>query len=364
MRPYLETFFRHPRALVAPIVLVLVISLGMVAAQPRTYQASARVWFQSNTIAGVSNPTTAIMTPAEAAAGVFQELLATRSFVVAVGHRGPLATYMSQGHLPAADPLSAALGLVQQLRGKAPGDQQQILDDAVQGVLQKQVTVAPSGPEIVGLTFTYTSPEVASATLQALLNQFADEVLAAQRSQANQQMAFYAQQVASQQQVSKQADQEVQQYLAAHPNLSVPNPPFDANLASLQQVSTQAQQQYAQLLQKLSEAKLQQQNLNQGDPSQFRVIDKPVIPHKADSLLKGLLTGVGAGLAIGLLVSLLALVVLVFTDRTMRSPIDVERALRVKVVGTVPFQAATNGHRMQMPPAGSAERSPRIGPGS
>src|SRR5438105_5909835 len=129
MQKYLETFFRHRRLLVSLVIATLVVSVGFTVIQPRTYEASAQIWFQTNwnqtssTIglsnqAGGSNSSQGSTgsgqpsgTPAEVAKGVFNELLGTRSFCVAVGQRGPMAGYLAlPGHgVPPSDP-AAALG--------------------------------------------------------------------------------------------------------------------------------------------------------------------------------------------------------------------------------------------------------------
>src|SRR5919199_6349854 len=97
MRRYLEAFFSHRAVLLLLPLLSLLVSVTFVAMQPRTYQATAGMWFQSSAIAAdVSRPTADPSTPpATAAMGVFRELLNARTFCLKVGHRGPLASYLS-----------------------------------------------------------------------------------------------------------------------------------------------------------------------------------------------------------------------------------------------------------------------------
>src|SRR5919109_1919581 len=201
MERYFETIFRHRRPLVAIILIALLAGTAFVMIQPRTYEATGRMWFQSTNIAGDTSPTNNYLSPADVATNVFLELLNTRTFCLAVGKRGPLTRYLSQpGHMPAPDPITAVSGAVENLRGGASASNgQQALDDAVQTVLQKRVRVVGTGPQIVTIVFDFTDARVASDTLSALLEQFSDEVLTAQRVQNQQQLNFYEQQVNNQQ---------------------------------------------------------------------------------------------------------------------------------------------------------------------
>jgi capsular polysaccharide biosynthesis protein len=345
MQKYLETFFRHRRALVAPVVVALVISVGFVIVQPRSYDASARVWFQSTAIAGSDSASqvNTYLNPSEVALGVFNELLSTRSFCVNIGHRGPLADYLSN-NLPAPDPISLASGLLDKVRGgggTSAAARQQILDDTIVAILQKQVVFTATGPQIVTIDFVYTNPYIAKGTLRVLLDEFRDQMLTVQRAQTGQQLSSTNQQVTDQQKTVNTADASVARYLALHPELRVAQPPPDATYSGLQQVADQAHTQLAQLVTARDQAQIQQNLLNQGTTSLFRVIDPAALPDRPVSFSKTLLLGVAGGLGVGLLLSLVTLVVLVFTDHTARTADDVERSLGVKVVGVIPFRPVT-----------------------
>jgi uncharacterized protein involved in exopolysaccharide biosynthesis len=363
MQRYLETLFRHRRPLTAIVVISLVASMAFVIAQPRTYEATGRMWFQTTNIAGDTSPANTYLAPADVATNVFMELLNTRTFCIAVGKRGPLANYLSQpGHMPAPDPITAASGVVERVRGGASDSGgQQALDDAVQSVLQKRVRIVATGPQIVTVVFDFTDARVAANTLTALLDQFSDEVLTAQRVQNQQQLNFYDQQVTNQEKQVSDADAAVGRYLAQHPELRVPQPPPDATFSGLQEVANQAHQHYGQLLQQQDQARVQQSSLSQGNSSQFRVIDPPLLPHRSVSLLKTILFGAGGGLGIGLLVALLVLVIVVYTNQTISTPGEVQRALKLKVVGSIPLRqvdARTHQHseisKQQSPGPGAA----------
>jgi uncharacterized protein involved in exopolysaccharide biosynthesis len=359
MQKYLETFFRHRRLLVSCLIGALIVSGAFAMAQPRTYEASAQIWFQANwfqtsSSIGLTNQANntsssqatstaaqSTATPADVAKGVFNELLGSRSFCVAVGQRGPLANYLAQpGHgVPPSDPATALSALYGELRGDgSPAAGSQATGDAIVAQVEK-VKVASSGPQLVTLTFDFPDPVVASGTLKAILDEFSSEVLASQRTQAQEQLGYLTQQVADQQKLVAGADADVAHYLAQHAELRSVNPPPDATFSGLQQVADTAHQQYAYLIQQRDQVQFQVNALKQGSTSEFRVIDSPIPPTKPNSLMKTLLSAAAAGLGIGLLLAGAILAALVFADRTLRTADDVERSLGLKVVGSIPLRA-------------------------
>src|ERR671935_2054663 len=97
MDRYLEAFFAHRVLLLTPMLLSVIVGVAFVGSQPRTYRATASMWFQANTFAGdPGRPQDPSPTAAAAGLGVFRELLGTRVFCLAVGGRGPLAAHIQQ----------------------------------------------------------------------------------------------------------------------------------------------------------------------------------------------------------------------------------------------------------------------------
>lgn len=357
MHRYLETFYRHRKALLTPVIVALVVSVAFVAVQPRTYQAKAQLWFNSTAVVGEASQADQNRTPAQVGQGVFQELLQTRSFCVSVGRQGPLASYMQNGHMP-SDPLSAATGQLDALRGKPPVNQQQKVDDAVQSLLQKQVKTSVTGSQIVTVTFDYSNPDVAAGTLQELTKEFSDQVLTAQRVRNQQQLDQLNQQVAYAQKQVAANDAAATQYVARHPELATAG--SDSTYQGLQQVADQAHQQLAQATQQRDQAQVRQNQLQKGSALDFRVIDPANIPDRSQSYALTLLAGAVAGLAIGVMIAVVALVALVLADRTFRTASDVEQALGLKVVGQVPLRPTAKGRGKGSPSLGSDRRPPML----
>jgi uncharacterized protein involved in exopolysaccharide biosynthesis len=338
MHRYLEAIFSHRLPLILPIVLSLAASVAFVATQPRTYQATGGMWFQSNTIAGDVNRSSQdpTPTPAAAATNVFHELIDTRTFCLKVAHRGQLADYVSDPRHAAQDPASRVSALISGIAsGSSSRPSQQSLDDTMVYILQHNVTVSTSGPHIVTLQMKFTDGAVAAATLRALQDQFSDEVLASVRAQQD----LAKNQLDDRQKVMQNAEAAVAAYMAAHPELRQLGAPPDAVLDQLQQTANQDRTRYSEALTQYDQMRLQ------GDASNFRVIDRPATPGKPVSWLSSLLLAAAAGLGIGLLLSFVGVILLVLGDSTIVSEDEIEQSLGVKSAGSVPLASGRSGSR-------------------
>lgn len=337
MTRYLEVFFRHKVALVGLMTLALFVSTVVVMILPRTYHASASLWFDHSPIPD-SGTASSTLTPADQATAVFHELMNTRDFDFKVGHRGPLADYFdSTGNFPNSDPVTP---LVHWLEGKPPptgATRRTLVDNGIMITLQKYVLIEPTEPQEVSLTFDFTDPTVAAGTLKALIDQFQDQVKATALVTAQGSVDFYDAQVAAQLKVVQAADDAVARYLAGHPELRGPNAPFDPTLAGLQQGDDLARQGYAALTHKLEQARLNVASLQQPGPYGFRIVDAPQAPLSSSGLLKSVLFGVGGGIGVGLFLVSVICFLLVAADDTVTRGSDLQSSLGAQVIGEVPL---------------------------
>jgi len=332
---YLETFFRHRLLVVAPLVICLVVSLGIVAVQPRSFAATAKIWVDRPLLA-TSAPTNIYQTPADEQTAVLEELIKSRSFSILAAARGSLPTDLQRQQVVSAhDPVNRALALLPgQHSNGAPLTQNQ-LDDLVFQTISHNTTVVASGPNIVTVTFEYGNGAVAAVTAQAIIDQYVDEELLGLRAEAKAAVDFYTGQAASARTDLSAADTKVLSYLDAHPEQRLATAIPDASLTQLKLDDDQARQRYQSLQVKLDDAELQAAIVQQSTPNGFRLIDPPLAPNAPVSRLKLLLEGGGAGLGAGLMLSLLSLIGLTLMDTSMRSAQDVETSLGYRVVGVV-----------------------------
>lgn len=338
MLRYLETFYRHRLLVAAPLVLCLCVSLCVVALQPRSFASTAKIWVDRPLLTATV-PTNIYATAADEQTAVLQELLKTRNFCVLAAARGTLPADLQKANRAASsDPVNRALSLVpgQGSRDALKPLTQDQLDDQVFQTITLGVTVLASGPNIVTVTFQYRDPAVAAATAQGIIDQYVDEVLGGQRSEAKAAVDFYSAQVAGARVDLSAADGKVLGYLDAHPEQRLLTAIPDVSLTQLKLDDDQVRQRYQSLQTKLDDAELQSAVANQSTPNGFRLIDPPLVPQQPVSRLKLLLEGGGVGLLAGLMLSVLCLVGLTLSDTSIRSAEDVELRTGLRLAGVVP----------------------------
>jgi uncharacterized protein involved in exopolysaccharide biosynthesis len=333
---YLETFFRHRVLFAIPVGLIVLVSTLVVLTQPSSYLASTRLWVDKPAIddgSGVgSNP---FVTPAAEQMQSLQELLNTRYFTIKVAHRGPLASRLAS----TPQELTGYHWVAAKLRGRSTGGalpSAADVNDMAYDILTSNVSVYAAGPQIIQINFTYSDPKVAAGTAQAIIDQFVDESLSSARSRAQVQEDFYGGQIKQASQVLAAADQAVNQYLAAHPEQRSPSAVPDARLTQLQQTDLLARQAVSDMQSKIDAARLQEAGLSAAGASGMRLLDPAIVPAEAGTSRKLLVEAGGAGLGVGLVVLVLGLLALTLTDTTLRRPDEVEPALGLRLVGSIP----------------------------
>jgi uncharacterized protein involved in exopolysaccharide biosynthesis len=334
---YLETFFRHRVLTIAPLVLCIVLSLGVVAVQPGVFASTAKIWVDRPLLTAVQ-PSNAYLTPADEQTLVLQELLKTRSFSVLASARGSLPNDLRKASAAAAgEPINRALALLPGQGSRTnPGLSRDRLDNLVFQTITTGTTVVANGPNIVSVTFRYANSAVAAATAQGILDQYIDEVLGGQRSEAKAAIDFYSAQVSGARADLSAADGKVLAYLDAHPEQRLLTAVPDASLTRLKLDDDQARQRYLSLQTKLDDAKLRGAIAEQSTPNGFRLIDPPLVPQAPVSRLKQLIAGGAAGLFSGLVLSVVCLVGLTLIDTSIRRAEDVELRIGLRLAGVVP----------------------------
>ncbi len=338
MLRYLETFYRHRLVVIAPLVICMCVSLVLVALQPRTFAATAKIWVDRPLLTATV-ATNIYATPADEQTAVLQELLKTRSFCILAAARGTLPADLARAHaLDARSPVNRALSFVQGhgIHGVVTPLTQDQVDNLVFQTITLGATVVASGPNIVTVTVQYADPAVAAATAQGIIDQYVDEVLGGQRSEAKAAVDFYSGQVAGARTELSAADTKVLNYLDAHPEQRAPTAIPDVSLTQLKLDDDQARQRYQSLQTKLDDAELQSAIADQSTPNGFRLIDPPLIPQQPVSRLKLLLEGGGVGLLAGLMLSIVGLVGLTLADTSIRNAEDVELRTGLRLAGVVP----------------------------
>jgi uncharacterized protein involved in exopolysaccharide biosynthesis len=334
MLRYLEVFYRHRLLLIAPVIIALVASVGFAVTRPRTYEATAQLWFDP--ITSQSAQLNGYVSPSDQATSELKELLKTRSFSSKVGSRGPLREAVLTGGGGAGDPLSSVLNVLRGVPTLGASSNPQVLDDVLVDTINRHTTVAASGPQIIAINFDDANPQVAAGTAQAIVDQFSDELLGIRRSQAQATVDFYTGQLKDQDAVVAAADLAVNKYLQAHPGQRLPGALQDIQLTALTRADDLARSHYQDLVQNLDTGKLQIAAANQPGAAGFRVIDSPTVPYRAKGFVRAAVLAAAGGLVAGLFLMLVTLLVLTALDTSVRRTQEFPDDLSRRVVGSVP----------------------------
>jgi uncharacterized protein involved in exopolysaccharide biosynthesis len=324
---YLETFYRHRFLLLIPVVLTTAVSLVFVLSQPRIYESTAQLWFDS------SSASINLGSPADQGAAQFKEILKTRSFCTKVGSSSPLASDVAAKLKASPDLITRIL---HKFQGGLASSDPAALDAALYDTINKNTTVTVTGPEIVSITFDYSDPVIAAKTAQAIVDEFSTELLGGRRIQAQATLTFYDQQVKSQQTELAAADAAVYAYLQAHPAQQAPTAVPDVDLTALRRTDDFARTRYESLLAKLDQARLDVAAGGQLGAAGFRIIDAPQVPYRSKGFVRSAAFGAAGGLGAGLFISLLALLALTAGDTSFHRPEELSADLGQRVVGTIP----------------------------
>jgi uncharacterized protein involved in exopolysaccharide biosynthesis len=330
MLRYLETFYRHRLLLIAPVAVVLILMGGWVLVQPPTFQATVRLWVERQTL--ISNPNDNIyLTPAQQQSGVLSELLSTKYFCLKVGTLQESLASSSARDQSLTQRIMGKLGSGSggRLSGRA-------LEEAVYQAVSTQVVVFPIGPEIISISYRAGTPELSAQVSQSIADQFIDETLSTQRTQAEAAEQFYSGQVKQTQAQVSSAQSQIDAYLSSHPEQRSTSATPDGSLSQLKKSQDAIQQRLNDLQSKLDQARAGKAGLLQPSVSGMRVLDKAEVPTRAASRRSVMLQGGSVGLALALVILIGGILLLTLIDSTVRRPEEVEQVLDLRPVGTVP----------------------------
>ena len=302
-RTYLELFFRHRLLLTAPLLIALVAGAAWGLTRPRSYEATASVW----TDAPIPNDSTVgthsvnDSPPSAGQQALLTELLATRSFLLAVAQDSPMANEM---------------------RGRSANEVESALS-----AMSSKIQVGTAGPQVVTVRVKDTNPQMATGVANGLVTQFIAAETDRIRRRANAQLAYDKQQVTERAKAVSTAQAALARYTRDHPNAG----PSDGTVTQLTATVTTAQQGNATA----AEAVTKDNALlaHPADNSVLEVIDQPTHAYPQSRQKALLIGGIGGVLAGGTIV-VLAMLLLMARDNSVRQESELE-AQALTVVGTI-----------------------------
>jgi uncharacterized protein involved in exopolysaccharide biosynthesis len=317
-RKFLEAFFRHKRLLLLPPLLIpLIVGTLSYLMTPLYYEGWTAVWIGQPAYIAATDQANPYLSPAQNQANRMTELLKTQSFLTDVARRTSLAP----------------------LTGSTVGQER------LQALVLGQISMQPSGNNLLAIRYRSTTQQLTLQVLQALIDAYTEKTANDRTSQGTLAISFYESRVQATQDQAKQSADAVRRYVQAS-RLSI-DPSVSGDLTGLdtaattdpqlKQLQSQAefdQKQLDDARASLDKARFQVDAADQGQDLSFQVIDPPRIPTGASRDVKKLIIAPIAALLVGLIGSGVLLVIILASDRSIRSETDLVPPVRV--LGIVP----------------------------
>ncbi len=315
MNRVFRTIMRCPIQLLILFILPLGISAAVIHYTPRQYQSEATLWalHRYDILSATSIDTADLATPAETQATALSELLATRSFDLAVSQ---------DAHLDAT--LDAATRANPQRR-----------DDTLYADISAHVLTQALGYNLFSVTYTNTNPQVAQQVVAAVVHHYG---LASQSVVANEGnlLPTYQTQLTQAQNAAQSAAAAEQAYIQAHPGVTQTQLLSDPQYQQLVSQAQQAQQNVQNLQAIVTSLEQDTAMHGLGAESLYQVIDSPIASDKPLSQLKSLMLAGGIGLAIALLACTAFILLIMRRDQTIYSLRDLQKITTHAVVMELP----------------------------
>jgi capsular polysaccharide biosynthesis protein len=310
---YLDILFRHWfRFALLLLGLPVAAAAASILVFP-SYQASARIWVDTPSYFGSVSSAQGwnqYLTPSQNESDSLTQMVATDAFVSAVSQQ-----LVADGAIGQAD--------------RASVEQQ----------MRSNFLVTSAGSHLVDVQVTCTKRSVCLAILKDTITTHEDWLKRTEQTQAKVAIDFYDGQVKQASDRVSAAEDALNTYLAQHPGdrpsaadpTSVTNP----HLANLIQQVQDAQAAQKDLQDKLAGIQLSSAAVNQIDQTTIRVIDPPHLVG-GNLLPSGSRKSAAIVAALAVVPGIVYLVALAWLDRTIRGPKEVEAALGLNVVATIP----------------------------
>jgi len=326
----IEAFFRHKLLLLLPPILIPAIVTPLaIMANPPVYETSVGVWVgRPAYLTYKDDNTSAWVTGVQSQSGKLAELLRTRAFIDDVAKRTSLA------------PLAGS-----------PAGESRLGDLIARSVVIGASTAGPgtagaaASEHLLVIRVQSGTAQVAYELCKAIVDAYQEKTAADQADEASVAADFYQSQLQDAQQKLTKASQDLRRYVAAQQAAgidsaiddgpgSLPAAMLDPRLGALQDNVQTAQFAFKQAQTGLDQAQQGALIAAQGQQYSFQILDAPQMPTSATPQTKKIVVYPIAAAVGGLVLSAVLLVLIVASDRSIRSEADLMAGMRL--LGAVP----------------------------
>jgi uncharacterized protein involved in exopolysaccharide biosynthesis len=321
---FVETFFRYKwLILLPPILIPLIVGPIAVMNAPSYYETGAGIWVDRATYLPGTSDFSSYISPAQNQINRISDVLRTRAFILDIASRTPYAEI-----------------------AKTPAG-----EEAFRQTFFRGFSMFPSGERVLTIRFRSSNPQLSVQIVNSFIEAFKDKLTADRMSQSEVATTFYEGRLKTAQDTLDKANEALRRYLAANPRLTTIDPDrgaaasgaarlglpasaIDPTMSDLLRQQELAQKDVESLKAALETARLDTAASIQGNEVGFQLVDAPQTPTRPTKERRKALVIPAAGVVVGAGLSAALLVLLVASDRTVRTESDLAQIARV--AGVVP----------------------------
>jgi uncharacterized protein involved in exopolysaccharide biosynthesis len=316
IRKLLEALFRHKLLLLLPpIIIPGIVTPVAFLTTPPVFESAVGVWVDRPAYLNYKDGLNQWAAPAVAQSTRLSELLRTRAFLVDVARR---TTSLAP------------------LVGTTAGETR------IAEAIQRSVGMAASGDHLLVIRTQTSNGLLAYELCKAVVDAYQEKSAADMADQADLAVQFYQARAQDSRAELTRATQDLRRYVGSRPqdaqpadaNQGLPPSLLDARLGALQAAVQQAQNDFNNAQAVLAQAEHDVIAATQGQQYGFQVLDAAQMPTAPTPQTKKIIVYPIAAAVVGLTLSALLLVVLVASDRSVRTEADLASGMRV--VGVLP----------------------------
>jgi uncharacterized protein involved in exopolysaccharide biosynthesis len=333
IRKILEAFFKHKLLLLLPPILIpAVVTPIAVLSTPPAYETAVGVWIDRPAYLDVKDGASSWVSAVQAQSGRLNELLRTRAFLLDVAQRTSLAplTSSAAGQQRLAELMARSVSI-----GSAGGGG----------------TAANAASEhLLVVRVTASTAQLSYELCKAIVDAYQERVAADQADQASVAVDFYQARLTDAQKQLTKVSADLRRYVASRANdpdafadngpSGLPAAMVDPRLGALQANVQAAQVDVNAAQAALNQAQQDSMMAVQGQQYGFQVLDGAQLPTAPTPQTKKIIIYPIAAVIVGLGLMAALLVLLVASDRSIRSESDLTSGLRS--LGVVPMLQLKN----------------------
>jgi uncharacterized protein involved in exopolysaccharide biosynthesis len=243
--------------------------------------------------------------------------------------------------VPVVRSIARAMGVV------TPVGPDQAMDQALK-MVETQVTVSGEGNNLLVVRYLGTEPFLGKRLVEETLAHYNEIATARDVATSEQSIQFYLDAVETQKARFDAASEQERSFLELYPE---PLPPQrrpaaeQAQLATLSEATNLERVFYEEALRKLEQVREASSAAVVRRTNGFQLIDAPEVPEQPRLASQALVLNMIIGLTLGGMISAAGVILVTWTDRTVRTKEDVEEAVSVPLVEQIPLLSGFSGKR-------------------